>query len=337
MASVLEFCIDDSRKMMDYSNLYDQLEGTKAAPWLKTLPRAIDTAFDPARHGDLERWLATIQSLPHIEPSSIDLNADAVRMGKPDDLSSHQRESLREMLDAFHPWRKGPFDICGIYIDTEWRSDRKWKRLTDAIQPLQGRRVLDVGSGNGYYGWRMLGEGANLVVGIDPFLLYAMQYQVIRHFIGDLPAFVVPLGIEELPESVQGFDTVFSMGVLYHRRSPALHLERLKKLIARGGELVLETLVIEGVSGDCLQPVGRYAMMRNVWSIPSPDTLLLWLKEAGYKKITLVDVTKTSQDEQRSTAWMRFHSLPDFLDPADSTRTIEGYPAPRRAIVTATH
>nr|WP_169730591.1 DUF1698 domain-containing protein [Carnimonas nigrificans] len=41
-------------------------------------------------------------------------------------------------------------------------------------------------------------------------------------------------------------------------------------------------------------------------------------------------------DEQRSTEWMTFQSLKDFLDPEDQHKTIEGYPAPRRALLVAT-
>ena len=75
--------------------------------------------------------------------------------------------------------------------------------------------------------------------------------------------------------------------------------------------------------------------MGNVWFLPGCDTLLGWLRKLGLVDCRLVDVSTTSTDEQRSTEWMRFQSLADFLDPADSTRTIEGYPAPMRAIVTA--
>ncbi|MNN80922.1 tRNA (mo5U34)-methyltransferase [compost metagenome] len=48
-----------------------------------------------------------------------------------------------------------------------------------------------------------------------------------------------------------------------------------------------------------------------------------------------VDVSYTSVEEQRSTEWMRFQSLPEFLDPADHSRTIEGLPAPARAVLIA--
>ena len=144
-----------------------------------------------------------------------------------------------------------------------------------------------------------------------------------------------PLGIEQLPPDIKGFDTVFSMGVFYHRQSPFEHLADLRGALCNGGELVLETLVIEGGEGQVLVPQGRYAKMRNVWFIPTTETLHKWLQRAGFKDVKLIDVSVTTVDEQRSTEWMRFESLADYLDPQDQSLTIEGYPAPRRAIFIA--
>ncbi|MES9846545.1 MAG: tRNA 5-methoxyuridine(34)/uridine 5-oxyacetic acid(34) synthase CmoB, partial [Candidatus Sedimenticola sp. 6PFRAG5] len=146
----------------------------------------------------------------------------------------------------------------------------------------------------------------------------------------------LPIGIEHLPANLRAFDTVFSMGVLYHRRSPIDHLMELKACLRQGGELVLETLVIEGGDGEVLVPAERYAKMRNVWFIPSPETLVGWMKRCGFYDVQIVDVTDTSTDEQRATGWMRFESLADYLDPTDPSRTVEGHPAPRRAIIVAT-
>ena len=109
----------------------------------------------------------------------------------------------------------------------------------------------------------------------------------------------------------------------------------LKHKLAPGGQLVLETLVIEGDDDALLKPNGRYARMGNVWQLPSPGLAARWLKQAGFSEIKIVDVGVTSLEEQRRTPWMTFHSLEEFLDPNDATRTIEGFPAPRRAILTA--
>jgi len=277
-----------------------------------------------------------LETLPLLQLSSIDLTTAWVRAGLPGDCDEATRRQIRQQLMRLHPWRKGPYEICGLRLDTEWRSDWKWERLQPHLQPLQGRLVLDVGCGNGYHAWRMVGEGARQVIGIDPTQLFIYQFEALRHFLGqDHPVQLLPLGIEELPANLQAFDTAFSMGVFYHRRSPFAHLAELKGCLRRGGELVLETLVIEGAKGEVLVPEGRYAKMRNVWFIPSPATLVAWLERAGFGEVRIVDLSLTTAEEQRATEWMHFESLADYLDPADPQRTIEGHPAPRRVIILA--
>jgi tRNA (mo5U34)-methyltransferase len=322
---------------IDYSNHFNQLADSPFSSWLPELSAQVEQALKPTTHGDVPRWLEMLYQLPRITPSSIDLNADALRIGSADDISTEQKEQLTELLMQFQPWRKGPFSLFGIHIDTEWRSDWKWQRLADAIAPLTGRTVLDVGSGNGYYGWRMLGAGAEMVVGIDPTLRYLMQYALIDHFLTGGPGtpygtnVVFPLRLEHLTQPVPAFDSVFSMGVIYHQRDHIGHIHQLLSHLKPGGELILEGLVIEGQAGACLHPKGRYAKMHNVHAIPSTATMAGWLKSAGLENIQLVDVSVTTLEEQRKTDWMVFESLVDYLDPDDRSRTIEGYPAPIRA------
>ncbi|MBL3526430.1 MAG: tRNA 5-methoxyuridine(34)/uridine 5-oxyacetic acid(34) synthase CmoB [gamma proteobacterium endosymbiont of Lamellibrachia anaximandri] len=309
---------------------------TPLGRWLELLPAQVESVWRERSHGDMQKWSDAIAALPSIEPSQIDLTSSAVTIRTEQTCDEEIRQEIAGLLKQLHPWRKGPFDIFGIRIDTEWRSDWKWARLHDHIQPLRDRLVLDVGCGNGYHCWRMVGEGARQVIGIDPTQLFVKQFEAIRHFLGrQFPVEVLPLGIEDLPPNLQAFDTVFSMGVLYHRCSPFAHLSELKGCLRKGGELVLETLVIEGGLGEVLVPEGRYAKMRNVWFLPSPATLESWLRRAGFRNIRLIDVGRTSVEEQRSTEWMQFESLADYLDPQDASQTIEGLPAPRRAIFLA--
>ncbi|MCL7421513.1 MAG: tRNA 5-methoxyuridine(34)/uridine 5-oxyacetic acid(34) synthase CmoB [Methylobacter sp.] len=321
--------------MIDYQPLITTLLDARADAWTQLLPQQLARAFEPAKHGTLSQWQALIEQLPEARCGDSVLDADAIRIGWPEDLGDEARKQLEAQLKILHPWRKGPYDLFGISIDTEWRSDWKWHRLKDHITPLANRLVLDVGCGNGYHCWRMLGSGARMVVGIDPLLLNVMQFQAIRKLHGEAPVYVLPIGMEEVPYGLKLFDTVFSMGVLYHRRSPVDHLLELKESLRPGGELVLETLVIDGGPGQVLVPEGRYACMRNVWFLPTCDTLTGWMKRCGFTNIRVVDVTVTSTEEQRTTEWMTFHSLKDFLDPDDPKLTLEGLPAPKRAIIIA--
>ena len=328
--------IDDlMQPLLDaYLPMYAALEDTAVAAWVPELKTAVTQAFTNNNHGDMPRWINALNHLPPITPSTIDLK-EKVKIGETTDLSAEEHALLESNLRQLHPWRKGPFDLFGTHIDTEWRSDWKWDRLKEHISPLNGRLVLDVGCGNGYHCWRMLGANAKLVVGLDPFWVYVMQYFALKQYIKEAPVYVLPLGIEALPANLRGFDTIFSMGVLYHRRSPMDHLLHLRDALHKNGELVLETLVIDGELGQTLVPEGRYAQMRNVWFLPSTETLLSWLHKCRFKNIQLVDVTPTSTEEQRTTNWMTFQSLPDFLDPNNPSLTIEGHPAPKRAIITA--
>src|SRR5690606_33088981 len=287
------------------------------------------------RHGDLTRWTDALAALPDLPVNTIDLDRNSIRIAGADRLPQEQRDALAQTLMQLHPWRKGPFDIFGINIDTEWRSDWKWDRLKNQIAPLAGRKVLDVGCGSGYHCWRMRGAGADLVIGIDPTLLFVAQFFALQRYIRDSRVGVLPLGIEQLPGRLHFFDTVFSMGVLYHRRSPFDHLIELRDALRGGGQLVLETLVIDGNSGEILVPDNRYARMNNVWFIPSVATLKQWLKKVGFKNPQVINVTATTPEEQRSTEWMTFQSLTQCLDPLDPKHTVEGYPAPRRAILCA--
>jgi len=210
-----------------------------------------------------------------------------------------------------------PYHLFDIHVDCEWRSDFKWDRVLPHLALLKDRTILDVGCGSGYHMWRMVGEGAKMVVGIDPTELFLCQFEAVRKLLNnDRRANLIPLGIEEM-QPLAAFDTVFSMGVLYHRKSPLDHLSQLKNQLVKGGELVLETLVVD------------------VYFIPSVAALINWLEKVGFTNVRCVDVATTTLEEQRKTNWLENESLIDFLDPNDHSKTIEGYQAPTRAVILA--
>lgn len=306
---------------------------------LPTLARFAENGFDTSANGNLPRWIEAFGELPDISETcevTLDTPAPSVSLTNPaSQLSDDFQEHLKRTLKKFHPWRKGPFELFGIDINAEWRSDLKWKRLRSRISSLRGRLILDVGCGNGYYGLRMAGEGATAVVGIDNGLGAVIQFHALNKYFKAANVAVFPASIDDMPESLELFDTVFSMGMLYHRKTPLKHLERLRSFLKPGGECVLESIVVEGGEDECLIPTGRYARMRNIYYIPSVKLMKKWLKTSGFGKIKVVDVSPTTTYEQRSTPWMTFNSLSDFLDPNDDSKTIEGHPAPKRAILTA--
>ncbi|MCL9650177.1 tRNA 5-methoxyuridine(34)/uridine 5-oxyacetic acid(34) synthase CmoB [Pantoea agglomerans] len=320
--------------MIDFGRFYQQIAVGPLAKWLEVLPAQISEWQRENLHGHFRDWYKSLEYLPLLEPQKLDL-LHSVTADR-DDISDRHRQGIEKLLRNLMPWRKGPYFLYGTHINTEWRSDWKWERVLPHISPLAGRTVLDVGCGSGYHMWRMIGAGAHLVVGIDPMQLFLVQFEAVRKLLNDdRRAHMLPLGIEQLPV-LQAFDTVFSMGVLYHRRSPLDHLLQLKNQLVSGGELVLETLVIEGDVNQVLVPGERYAQMRNVFFIPSAESLKSWLEKSGFVDVRIVDFALTTTEEQRRTDWMTSESLAEFLDPDDPSKTVEGYPAPLRAVLVAT-
>ncbi|MDT8879797.1 tRNA 5-methoxyuridine(34)/uridine 5-oxyacetic acid(34) synthase CmoB [Halomonas saccharevitans] len=321
----------------EHRDLYRAFLDQGLDAWLARLPDQLARGLDRQRYGDLPAWEKAVAKLPDLpETRRVELDRDTVSVEAA--LDDSQRRQAESLLRKLMPWRKGPFCLGGVNIDTEWRSDWKWQRVAPHLAPLNGRRVLDVGGGSGYHAWRMAGAGAAFVLVIDPSPRFFWQFRAVRHFVGDADGHrthFLPVGIEDVPERLAFFDTVFSMGVLYHRPSPLEHLVQLKEALRPGGELVLETLVVEGDATRVLLPGERYAAMPNVYFLPSSAALCQWLERCGFHNVRVVDEAVTTTEEQRASDWMTFQSLADFLDPDDPTRTWEGYPAPRRAVIMA--
>jgi len=314
---------------VSWDTLFDYLRHHGLNQWAQQLE--IESGNWLVNHGDYPRWSSAVNALPEINHPETCFDVAAVTIsGDCDDPAG-----LHQALQGLMPWRKGPYRVADVFIDCEWRSDFKWERLSRHLAPLENRRILDVGCGNGYHCWRMLSHAPEIVLGIEPSVLFNLQFQALQKYLQRSEINLLPIGVEAIPGDLNWFDTVFSMGVLYHRKSPLDHLYQLKSFLVNGGELCLETLVIEGAAGQVLLPPDRYARMRNVWFIPSSAELVVWLQRCGFDNVRIVDESVTSTEEQRVTDWMQFESLEQCLSQENLALTVEGLPAPRRAVILA--
>ena len=190
-----------------------------------------------ANNGNIPKWSQAIDAIDALPKGKVALKQPYISINQ-DGIDS---ELLMEALRKLIPWRKGPFMFNELSLESEWNGDIKWQRITKYIKPLKNKRVLDVGAGNGYFTLRMAMEGSKRALGIEPFLLFNYQFKAIKSMIkSPLNALLLPLKLEEMPK-VPLFDTVFSMGVLYHQQDHIAHLSQLQEMMAPDAELVLET------------------------------------------------------------------------------------------------
>jgi len=327
-------CNDGGETVRPLLTPYQQAE---LAPYAEKLAPLIERkqAFLADPKGNFKKYLAVVDQLPDLAPSVIRLNRPAVGAGAVEDLSDAERHRLKTLLKQLSPWRKGPFDLFGIHVDAEWRSDLKWNRVAPHLPDLAGRRILDIGASNGYYLFRAAARNPALALGVEPQSAFFCQYLAVQKYMNQKNVACLPATYEEMPLLEGCFDLVFCMGILYHRRSPVDMLKEIHDCLKPGGTLVLENLVLEGTRHLCLFPEDRYAKMRNVYFIPDLSVMTAWLSRAGFREIQCVDVTPTTSTEQRKTEWIQTESLKDFLDPDDPAKTVEGYPAPVRAVFLA--
>jgi len=229
------------------------------------------------------------------------------------------------------PWRKGPFEIGTTYIDTEWKSNLKYNLLRPYFN-LKDKRVADIGCNNGYYLFRMQEDNPKSLVGFDPSPIYKTQFDFINHFIKSDIVYEL-LGVEHIEFYEEKFDTIFCLGVLYHRSDPVAMLKQLYKGLDTKGEVILDTFYIEGEDEISLSPKSSYSKIPNIYFIPTINALKNWCLRAGFNEFEVLATSVTELNEQRKTEWIEGQSLEDFLDPQDSSKTVEGYPAPARVYV----
>jgi len=272
--------------------------------------------------------------LTEFKAKHIDCSGEVIHIGHKDEIADDVRTNIRKNLRAFMPWRKGPFHVFGIDIDAEWRSERKWQRLLPRLPDLKDTIVADIGCSNGYYMFRMAYHQPKMVLGFEPSVQHYYCFEALNSMAGFSLLFIDLLGVEHIHLFPQCFDVIFLMGVIYHRSSPVETLRDIYSALRPGGTIILESQGIPGDEPYALFPEATYAKVPGTYFVPTGNCLINWLKRAGFGDCELFCNHPMSSAEQRQTEWMVFESYSDFIDPEDSEKTIEGYPAPCRLFLT---
>ena len=283
---------------------------------------------------NVQPWYEQIQKISQIEKLDLTIDyGDWFSVGKIEDLSQKEYEIVLNAAKKLIPWRKGPFNIFGIQIDSEWQSNIKYNLIRPHFD-LKNKIVADIGCNNGYYMFRMLEDKPKKLVGFDPSPLTLHQFEFINHFVNSDIIYEM-LCVEHLEFYNHKFDFIFMLGVLYHRADPIGTLKSLARGLNSKGEILIDTFMIDGEEELCLSPNKRYSKIPNIYFIPTISALKNWLERAGFEDIEIIATTITTSEEQRKTSWSFDQSLEDFLDSSDKSKTVEGYPAPKRVYVKA--
>lgn len=281
------------------------------------------------------QFLQALEPIALGEKFDLEITESEIRIGKYEDLSEKQHEKLISCMNKLKSWKKGPFNLFGHEIDAEWRSDYKWQRLKDSLVPLKNKTILDVGANNGYFMFKMLEHGPKNVLGIDPVAKCWAQYQFLKQFVHVPSLHFEMFGVDDMSSLPQTFDVIFSMGILYHHRSPVEQLRLLKSCLKKGGVLYLETIGIPGEGNYSLTPDDRYAGMSNVWHLPTLDCLKTWLKRAKFTSVEVISTDWKKHEEQRVTDWNDYSPYHEAVSQNNPTITIEGHPSPERFMILA--
>ena len=288
-----------------------------------------------ARNPRYQNKLKISQDGFYVEARHKDYSQATIQIGRPDEISPEKRRELEANLKEFIPWRKGPFSLFGISIDSEWQSGQKWERLMPHLSGIEGKTICDVGCNNGYYMYRMAHHKPQMVLGIDPTYPFKLSFDHLQKFTREENLRYELMGFQELTFFPNTFDVIFCLGIVYHHKNPLEVLELCLHALKPGGQLLLESASIPGEEPMTLFPGGRYANIRGVWFIPTHSCLSNWLTKTGFHSIRLCDHQKLTVDEQRSTPWAPQASLREALNPQNTNQTKEGLPRPHRTLFSA--
>ena len=310
--------------------IQDYLETYKSLLDVEAIRQLREEAQAQLQAKKLAKFKQAIDQLPRFKTKDYRIKNGKIHVGHQDEMSCREYENFSNSVNTFIPWKKGPFHLFGIDIDSEWRSDLKWNRFHQKIASLKSKRVADIGCHNGYFMFRMAEHDPEIVIGFEPYGKNWYNFQLIQRFAQIESINFEMLGVESINLYPEFFDSVFCLGILYHHTDPVGILKKIHSSLRSGGEIYIDCQGIPGEEPMILVPEQRYAQARGVWNLPTLKTIEIWLKRTNFRKIQCLYSAPLDHLEQRKTKWAPIKSLEDFLDPNNSSKTIEGYPAPWR-------
>lgn len=170
---------------------------------------------------------------------------------------------------------------------------------------LAGKRVLDVGTYDGFWCFESLKRGASEVVAIDDFsdTIHAgeqrgwQQFDLCRDALGYTQDQCLRLEMsvyDVSPIDLGQFDVVLFFGTLYHCKHPLLALEKLAAVTKE--LLCVESAILDdyspyrakGFGSDMVMefyPDDQYGLNHTNWWVPTLHCLAMMVRSVGFKNI----------------------------------------------------
>lgn len=175
----------------------------------------------------------------------------------------------------------GSYAYTADRLSSQFANARISKAIAD-IYPFKGKRVLDVGCGDGAYTVEFAALGVASIHGVDPagVAIEAANARAKRQGVQDIVQFSAGNVYELDPLlSEKTFDIIVLRGVLHHLPDPARAVSNLENF--PGAVLILEPNGLNPVV-KVLEKVSRYHIEHEERSF-TPGTLRKWCKNAGFK------------------------------------------------------
>ena len=193
-------------------------------------------------------------------------------------------------------------------------------------EDLSGKRVLDVGTWDGWFAMEMERRGAE-VVAIDRW--ENPRFHEIHELLGSHVDYR-QLSVYDLdPKKIGYFDIVLFMGVLYHLKHPLLALERVCSVAK--DFVAVESFVLKdrhrpglGVETQPLMEFyenDEFGGQFDNWVAPTVPCLLAFCRTAGFVRVELNNV----HDYGAAVSCYRTWNLPSVSVPGPSLKMVGGF------------
>ena len=174
---------------------------------------------------------------------------------------------------------------------------------------MDGERVLDVGSWDGYWTWEAAKRGAVYTIAIDDFSDELGPKQIKRT--DEWKTWLLcqkALGFERSTQclsmsvydigklQIEPFDHIFLFGTLYHLKHPTWALEQLRKVCR--GAIYIESAILDNIEspytkqgmpgGAChceFYPGKEYGNNETNWNVPTLSCIKAWLEGTGWTDV----------------------------------------------------